>query len=95
MLDAGARQAIEKQGKSLLAIGIKSVQGEFEKGQIVALVNETGEEFARGLTNYNSGDVAKIAGKRSDGMAEILGKVPYAEVIHRDNLVVTSGTAGE
>jgi glutamate 5-kinase len=95
VLDAGARQAIEKQGKSLLAIGIKSVQGEFEKGQIVALVNETGEEFARGLTNYNSGDVAKIAGKRSDGMAEILGKVPYAEVIHRDNLVVTSGTAGE
>ena len=92
VLDAGARQAIEKQGKSLLAIGIKSVQGEFEKGQIVSLINEMGEEFARGLTNYNSAEVAKIAGKRSDGIAEILGKVPYAEVIHRDNLVVTSAT---
>lgn len=95
VLDAGARQAIETQGKSLLAIGIKSVQGNFEKGQIVALINEAGEEFARGLTNYNSTDVAKIAGKRSDGIAEILGRVPYAEVIHRDNLVVTSGTLKE
>lgn len=95
VLDAGARQAIEKQGRSLLAIGIKGVQGEFEKGQIVALVTEEGEEFARGLTNYNSIEVAKIAGKRSDSMAEILGKVPYFEVIHRDNLVVTSGTPGD
>lgn len=91
VLDSGAQLAIEKQGKSLLAIGIKAVQGEFEKGQIVSLVNEQGQEFARGLTNYNSGEASKIAGKRSDGIAEILGRVPYAEVIHRDNLVVTSG----
>ncbi|MFO1019947.1 MAG: glutamate 5-kinase [Planctomycetales bacterium] len=91
VLDDGARNAIEKQGKSLLAIGVTSVQGDFEKGQIVALVDLQGREFARGLTNYNSVDAARIAGKRSDRIHEILGKVPYAEVIHRDNLVVTTG----
>jgi glutamate 5-kinase len=92
VLDEGARRAVEQMGKSLLAIGIKSVEGEFAKGQIVSLVDLQGTEFARGLTNYDSEDVARIAGKRSDSIREILGNVPYAEVIHRDNLVVTSNS---
>lgn len=89
VLDDGARRAVEQLGKSLLAIGIKEVRGEFDKGTIVSLVDHQGVEFARGLTNYNSVDAARIAGKRSDKIHEVLGQVPYAEVIHRDNLVVT------
>lgn len=89
VLDAGARQAIEQRGRSLLAIGIKSVEGEFTKGEVVALVDQQGCEFARGLTNYGASDARKIAGLRSDGIAQVLGSVPYDEVIHCDNLVVT------
>lgn len=92
VLDAGARRAIEQGGKSLLAIGIKGVQGDFEKGQIVSLVDQEGVEFARGLTNYNSLDASRIAGRRTDTIHEVLGSLPYSEVIHRDNLVVTTST---
>lgn len=94
VLDAGARHALTQQGKSLLAIGIKGVQGEFDKGQIVSLVDQEGREFARGLTNYSAADALRIAGKRTDEFAPIFGKIPYAEVIHRDNLVVISGEEG-
>ena len=88
-LDAGARRAVEHQGKSLLAAGIKSVVGEFARGEVVALEDEHGEEFARGLTNFDSREVHSIAGKKTTEIAKILGDMPYAEVIHRDNLVVT------
>lgn len=89
ILDEGACNAITTKGRSLLAIGIREVRGDFEKGQIVALVDGAGNEFARGLTNYGANDVSKIAGKRTEEIAAIFGRVPYAEVIHRDNLVVT------
>lgn len=91
VLDDGARRAILQKGKSLLAIGIKSIHGAFEKGQIVSLVDQEGHEFGRGLTNYSSFDAARIAGKRTDDFLQIFGNIPYAEVIHRDNLVVTVG----
>jgi glutamate 5-kinase len=90
VLDDGARKAIEQQGKSLLAIGITAVEGDFAKGEVVALVDRDGAEFARGLSNYNINDVRSIAGKRSDEIIQTLGSLPYAEVIHRDNLVVTT-----
>ncbi len=88
-LDAGARRAIEHQGKSLLAAGIKSVTGEFARGEVVALEDEHGDEFARGLTNFDSRETRLVAGKKTADIAKVLGDVPYAEVIHRDNLVVT------
>lgn len=88
LLDAGARKAIEESGRSLLPIGVTAVEGDFTTGQVVSLVDPDGEEFARGLSNYDSRDAVKIAGKRSDGVAEALGSVPYVELIHRDNLVV-------
>jgi glutamate 5-kinase len=88
-LDSGARQAIESKGKSLLAAGIKSVEGDFNRGEVVALIDDAGDEFARGLTNFDSREVRSIAGKRTAEIAKLLGDVPYAEVIHRDNLVVT------
>ena len=89
VLDAGARRAVEQQGKSLLAIGIVRVEGDFVKGEVVSLVDQRGEEFARGLTNYDTIAAQAIAGKRTDEITRELGSVPYDEVIHRDNLVVT------
>ena len=88
VLDDGARQAIESSGRSLLAIGIIEVDGEFAEGEVVALVDGQGVEFARGLTNYHSRDVKSIAGKRKDYIITVLNGLPYEEVIHRNNLVV-------
>ena len=88
-LDPGARRAIEHRGKSLLAAGVKTVSGEFQRGEVVALEDEAGAEFARGLTNFDSREMQMIAGKKTAEIAKLLGAVPYAEVIHRDNLVVT------
>lgn len=91
VLDHGARRAVEQLGKSLLAAGITSVEGDFAKGEVVSLVDaQTGDEFARGLTNYDSVAARTIAGRRTDEIAKTLGSIPYDEVIHRDNLVVTS-----
>ncbi len=90
VLDAGARRAVEQQGKSLLAIGVVRVEGEFVKGEVVSIVDQAGEEFARGLTNYDSSAAKSIVGKRTDEITRELGSIPYDEVIHRDNLVVTS-----
>lgn len=95
VLDAGARRAVEEQGRSLLAAGIARVEGEFSKGEVVSLSDAlTGEEFARGLSNYDSVAARTIAGKRKDDIAKTLGSIPYGEVIHRDNLVVTSVPKG-
>jgi glutamate 5-kinase len=90
ILDDGARKAIAQRGRSLLAIGIAAVEGDFFKGEVVSLVDQSGVEFARGLTNFGSHDARKIAGKKTDQIAETLGTVPYDEVIHCDNLVVTT-----
>ncbi|MEI7686693.1 MAG: glutamate 5-kinase [Planctomycetota bacterium] len=89
LVDAGARQAVQTKGKSLLAIGVVRVQGEFEKGDVVALCDLDGLEFARGLTNYPSTDIAKILGLRTEQIADVLGDVAYEEIVHRDNLAVT------
>ena len=87
-LDAGARKALLEQGRSLLAAGITNVQGEFQKGDVVALCDSEGTIVARGLSNYSSADVERIKGLRSDRIAQVLGKRPYEEVIHRDNLAI-------
>lgn len=88
ILDAGALVALCSKGKSLLPIGIASVSGTFHKGAVVSLCNLEGEEYGRGLSNYSATDIAKIAGKKSDKIIELLGILPYEEVIHRDNLVI-------
>jgi glutamate 5-kinase len=92
MLDAGARAAVENTGRSLLAIGVMAVEGEFVKGDVVAICGPDGAEFARGLSNYASDDMRRIRGLRSQQIAEALGHCPYEEVVHRDNLaVITDG----
>ena len=89
-LDAGAQEAIQRKGRSLLAAGIVEVDGRFAKGDIVALRGPDGTEIARGLTNYGHEDLARIKGLRTGQIAEVLGECPYEEVIHRDNMVVTT-----
>ena len=88
VLDDGACAAIESKGRSLLAVGIASVEGEFAKGDIVALCDTTGREFARGLINYTATETRTIAGHKKEQIAELLGHRPYDEVIHRDNLAL-------
>jgi len=92
VLDAGARRAIESTGSSLLSIGVTDVVGSFGKGDVVALCDPGGTEFARGLTNYPADDIRRIKGLKTDQIAAALGHCPYAEVIHRDNLLVTSNS---
>ena len=90
ILDAGARQAVEHKGRSLLAAGVVEVAGRFDKGDVVAVVDQTGDEFARGLSNYTSDDIQRIKGLKSTQISAVLGLCPYEEIIHRDNIVVTS-----
>jgi glutamate 5-kinase len=90
LLDAGAREAIECRGRSLLPIGVVGVEGRFGKGDVVALGDQGGVEFARGLSNYSADEIRQIKGLKTHQIAATLGYCPYDEVIHRDNMVVTS-----
>jgi glutamate 5-kinase len=88
MLDAGAAAAVERQGRSLLAVGVVAVEGSFAKGDVVSLCDPTAREIGRGLSNYSAAQMTTIAGQPTDRIAELLGQCPYEEVVHRDNLVV-------
>jgi glutamate 5-kinase len=88
-LDTGAIAAIAQSGKSLLAAGIKAVEGEFDTQEAVQLCDTQGNEIARGLVNYSSDELQKIRGCHSREIAAILGYVGAETVIHRDNLVLT------
>jgi glutamate 5-kinase len=87
-LDAGAVRALREDGKSLLPIGVTAVAGEFERGEVVACLDGSGHQVARGLVNYTSGETARILRRPSGEIEKILGYVDEAELIHRDNLVV-------
>jgi glutamate 5-kinase len=88
-LDDGAVTALKKNGKSLLPVGIKSITGEFKRGEIISCVDQSGNEIARGLTNYDSVQSKLIIGKSSKEIQEIIGQVDEKELIHRDNLILT------
>jgi glutamate 5-kinase len=87
-VDEGARKAILEKGRSLLAAGVVGTQGDFQKGDAVALCDSEGKVIARGLSNYSSADVERIKGLKSEKIAHVLGQRPYEEVIHRDNLTL-------
>jgi glutamate 5-kinase len=86
VVDDGAVSAVRDSGRSLLAVGIRDVLGEFESGSLVGLQSPDGVEFARGLANYSADEIRRIRGRRTDQIASALGHVPFGEVIHRDNL---------
>jgi glutamate 5-kinase len=88
VVDAGARNAVQHKGSSLLPIGVVQVAGSFGKGDVIALSDIDGTEFARGLTNYSASDAGRICGLRTEQISEVLGSLPYEEIVHRDNLVV-------
>jgi glutamate 5-kinase len=88
MLDTGAARALAKEGKSLLSIGVKSVEGAFERGAVVACISPEGRELARGLVNYGAAEARRILGKPSSEILSVLGYVDEPELIHRDNLVL-------
>lgn len=88
-LDEGAIAAISLAGKSLLAAGIKKVEGEFDTQDAVQLCDRNGNEIARGLVNYSSEELQKICGRHSREIPAILGYEGAETVIHRDNLVLT------
>lgn len=87
-VDAGAVQALLSGGRSLLPIGVKAVEGDFGRGELVAIVGPDGREVARGLSNYAATDARRLMGKPSSRIEEILGFVDEADLIHRDNLVL-------
>ena len=93
IVDAGAYHAVVHGGKSLLPAGIRDVRGHFVFGDSVRCLDESGMEFARGLTNYSSEEIVQIRGKRTDAIADILGYHYADEVIHRDNLVLMENGA--
>jgi glutamate 5-kinase len=88
VVDAGARKALIKRGKSLLPAGLIKVKGDFEFGKAVMIVDEEGKEIGRGLVNYNSSDLLRIKGMKTPAIKKMIGKSFYEEVIHRDDLVI-------
>ncbi|MEO5703256.1 MAG: glutamate 5-kinase [Gammaproteobacteria bacterium] len=87
-LDAGAVKVLREAGRSLLAVGVVAVEGDFMRGEMVACIDSRGQEIARGLVNYNVSETRRIMRQPSDKIAELLGYVDEPELIHRDNLVL-------
>jgi glutamate 5-kinase len=89
MVDAGAVVKVRDEGKSLLPIGMTSVQGEFSRGDVIAVRDDTGLEIARGLANYTSAEARLICGKSSAEFERLLGYTGEPEMVHRTNLVLS------
>jgi glutamate 5-kinase len=91
VVDDGARRALIEQGKSLLPSGITAIRGSFPVGAPVQCLDLEGTVVAAGLSNYGSGDLERIRGRKTREIAGILGRKDHDEVIHRDNLVLMVG----
>ncbi len=86
IIDEGAKKAL-KIGKSLLAAGIKKVNGNFKKGDHIKILDKSNIEFARGLSSFSSGEIKKILGHQSQEIEKILGYITKSEVVHKDDMV--------
>ncbi len=86
IIDEGAIKALKK-GKSLLAPGIKKVNGKFNKGDHIKILNINMKEYARGLSSFTSDEISKIKGQHSNKITELLGYVTKSEVVHKDDMV--------
>jgi len=90
VLDDGAAKVLRQQGRSLLAVGVTQVSGEFTRGELVSCEDSSGQEVARGVVKYNADETRLIQGKSTEEIATILGYCDDDELIHRDNMVVSS-----
>ncbi|TET18286.1 MAG: glutamate 5-kinase [Dehalococcoidia bacterium] len=88
IVDSGAALALKKQKRSLLAAGVRQIEGEFQRGDIVNIYNPEGSCLGCGITNYSSADINVIKGAHSRKIATLLGYDYGSEVVHRNNLVV-------
>jgi glutamate 5-kinase len=89
VVDDGACAKLRDEGKSLLPIGVVEVEGEFHRGDVIAVRSAAGAEIARGLANYSSAEARLIARKPSSRIAALLGYANEPELVHRDNMVLT------
>jgi len=87
-VDQGAAHALKGGGKSLLPAGLTRVEGDFETGAVVRILDAEGRTIGVGLTNYGAEDLRKIMGLKSSKIAQVLGQAPYPEAVHRDNMVL-------
>jgi glutamate 5-kinase len=86
IIDDGAKKALIN-GKSLLAAGIKKVNGDFKKGDHIKILDNKRKEFARGLSSFSSNEINKILGCHSNEIKKILGYISKSEVVHKDDMV--------
>jgi glutamate 5-kinase len=87
VIDAGAERAL-RAGRSLLPVGIRTIEGDFQRGDAVTITNEAGHDIARGLAGYDSADARRIVGCRSEDLEAALGYRGRDEIVHRDNLAL-------
>jgi len=88
-VDAGASAKLRDEGKSLLPIGMVQVEGDFSRGDVIAVRDEAGQEIARGLANYASAEARLLCRKPSADIERLLGYAAEPEMLHRDNLVLS------
>ena len=88
VVDAGAAIKLREEGKSLLPIGMTAVEGEFSRGEVIAVRDEQGQEIARGLANYASAEARLLCRKPSSEFEKLLGYTAEPEMVHRDNMVL-------
>ena len=90
VVDAGAVAKLRDEGKSLLPIGMTAVEGDFSRGDVIAVRDSAGVEIARGLANYAAAEARLLCRKPSTEFEKLLGYVAEAEMVHRDNLVLAA-----
>jgi glutamate 5-kinase len=90
-VDAGAAAKLRSEGKSLLPIGMTGIEGEFSRGDVIAIRDGAGVELGRGLANYSSAEARMLCRKPSAEIERLLGYAAEPEMVHRDNMVLLPG----
>ncbi len=93
-VDGGAVKAITQNGRSLLSAGIREVKGDFQRGEVLEILDLSGKVLGSGIANYSSADLEKIKGKHSDAILQVLGYEYGEEAIHRNNMVTYERNEG-
>ncbi len=93
VINDGACRALLERKSSLLAAGVVEVRGRFDRGDVVSILDEAGDELARGIVNYTSTEVARVAGQRSERLDELVENRTYDAIITRDNIAILERSA--